>query len=60
MSTALFAAAPTTQHLLAHAGHAGGGSVLPGVLVLLLAAAALLVIAALRSRAAQGKTRVEP
>lgn len=32
--------------LLAHPGHAGGGSVLPGVLLLLLAAAVLLVATA--------------
>jgi hypothetical protein len=32
--------------LLAHPGHAGGGSVLPGVLLLLLAAAVLLAATA--------------
>jgi len=40
--------------LLAHPGHAGGGSVLPGVLLLLLAALALLVTSAVVRRAPRG------
>ena len=46
--------------LLAHPGHAGSGSVLPGVLLLLLAALALLVTSAVVRRAPRGTTRVDP
>ena len=50
MSGSLAAATTADSPLLAHAGHAEDGSVLPGVLMLLLLAGALLLVAAAAGR----------